>query len=115
MAVIGYVSLGPDASELNIPIGVGIAYTIGPESGGIGITPWAAPRVSFRRIEFAGVSATQTGAGLSAGVNAGFEGGLGLFLAIEWLTFGETTTGNVTFPGVDPLTIGGGIRFRWGE
>ncbi len=115
MGGIGYVSLGSGASELNIPIGVGIAYTIEPESGGIGITPWAAPRISFRRAEFAGVSTTQTGAGLSAGINAGFEGGLGFFLAIDWVTFGETTTGNVTFPGIDPLTIGLGIRFRWGE
>ena len=115
MAGIGYVSLGSGASEMNIPLGLGIAYTIEPESGGIGITPWAAPRVSLRRVEFAGVSATQTGVGFSAGVNDGFEGCLGFFLALDWVSFGESTSDSVTFPGVDPLTIGGGIRFRWGE
>jgi len=115
MTGVGYVSLGSNASEMNIPIGAGIAYTFETESGGIGIIPWIAPRFALRRVESAGVSAIQSGAGLSVGVNAGLEGGLGLFLAIDLVSFCESTSDSVIFPGFAPLTIGGGIRYRWGE
>ena len=111
----GYTSLTPNVSEWNIPLGIGVGYTFEPASGGWGITPWIAPRIAIRTLKNTGTSTTQVGFGFSLGINFGPQGGIGLFAAIDWISFGETTSGSISYPKIDPLTIGAGIRYRWGK
>ncbi len=108
---IGYADFGDQASQLNLPIGVGVAYAI--EYAGWAILPWVAPRLSIVRIDLGDVDETQTGLGFSAGANLGFTAGFGVFAAVDALWFGEKSVDGVTLPKRNPWVLGGGLRYRW--
>jgi hypothetical protein len=74
---------------LNVPFGIGIIANI--PSPALSIKPWIAPRMEYMRNENGGVSASQTKFGLSAGVNLGLAGGLGIRVAYDMIKLDNLT------------------------
>lgn len=109
---VGHLSLSDDASERNVAIGLGVALNL--PTPGFTFEPWVAPRVSIRRVETGGDLQTQTGFGLSAGVNLGFTMGLGIHAAVDWTHLSEQSSGGlVTLLETKPAIIGVGIHYSF--
>ena len=90
------------ATTLNIPIGIGIGLSV--PTPGFSFDPWIAPRVTINTVEFLGTTVTNSGVGVSGGVNLAFVMGLGLHLGFDWTKVGGST----------PLIIGAGVHYKFG-
>ena len=88
--------------SVTIPIGIGIGFSA--PTPGFSFDPWIAPRVTINAVELLGVTATNSGVGVSGGVNLAFVMGLGLHLAFDWTKVG----------GAKPLVIGAGVHYKFG-
>lgn len=106
---VGYlkqdIPAGPttvSATTLNIPIGIGIGLSV--PTPGFSFDPWIAPRVTINAVEVLGITATNSGVGVSGGVNLAFVMGLGLHLGFDWTKVG----------GAEPLIIGAGVHYKFG-
>ena len=97
---------------LNVPIGVGIGVAV--PTPGFSFDPWIAPRVTLNRVTFGGASETQTGFGVSGGVNLAFVMGLGLHLGFDWTKLPSKTSGTLNLAEVKPATFGIGIHYTFG-
>ena len=98
---VGYLEVG-SIKTLNVPIGVGIGLSV--PTPGFSFDPWIAPRVTINTVEFLGTTVTNSGLGVSGGVNLAFVMGLGLHLAIDWTDVN----------GVKPVIFGAGIHYKFG-
>ncbi|HSC58783.1 MAG TPA: outer membrane beta-barrel protein [Gemmatimonadales bacterium] len=106
----GYASglQGTTIKQLNVPFGLGIAVNI--PSPALSIKPWIAPRMEYVRQEGGALPGTQTQTkfGLSAGVNLGLAGGLGIRVAYDMIklnnispsTFSVGVGYNIHVPGL---------------
>lgn len=103
---------GAERKEINIPVGIGIGLNV--PTPGFSFEPWVAPRFSVRRVEEGGVSDTQTGFGLSAGIGLGFAMGLGLHVALDWSDLSAAT---LLSPddviGIKPAVFGIGLNYTF--
>lgn len=112
VGITKFFDLATDGLEITtttIPIGVGIGVNV--PTPGASIDPWIAPRIQVTRtkVTFAGLPSateTDTNVGISAGVNIGFAGGLGLHLALDYLN--QTGAG-----AVDPIIFGVGLHYTF--
>ena len=100
-AGVGYLKVG-SVKTLNVPIGVGIGLSV--PTHGFSFDPWIAPRVTINAVEFLGTTVTNSGVGVSGGVNLAFVMGLGLHLGFDWTKVGGAT----------PLIIGAGVHYKFG-
>ena len=100
-AGVGYLKVG-SVKTLNVPIGVGIGLSV--PTPGFSFDPWIAPRVTINAVEFLGTTVTNSGVGVSGGVNLAFVMGLGLHLGFDWTKVGGST----------PLIIGAGVHYKFG-
>ena len=87
---------------LNVPIGVGIGLSV--PTPGFSFDPWIAPRVTINAVEILGTTVTNSGVGVSGGVNLAFVMGLGLHLGFDWTKVG----------GAKPFVIGAGLHYKFG-
>ncbi len=87
---------------LNVPIGVGIGLSV--PTPGFSFDPWIAPRVTINAVEILGTTVSNSGVGVSGGVNLAFVMGLGLHLGFDWTKVG----------GVSPFIIGAGVHYKFG-
>lgn len=100
-AGVGYLKVG-SVNTLNIPIGIGIGLSV--PTPGFSFDPWIAPRVTVNAVEILGITTTNSGVGVSGGVNLAFVMGLGLHLGFDWTKVGGST----------PLIIGAGVHYKFG-
>jgi len=100
-AGVGYLKVG-SVKTLNVPIGVGIGLSV--PTPGFSFDPWIAPRVTVNAVEILGITTTNSGVGVSGGVNLAFVMGLGLHLGFDWTKVGGST----------PLIIGAGVHYKFG-
>ena len=100
-AGVGYLKVA-SVKTLNIPIGIGIGLSV--PTPGFSFDPWIAPRVTVNAVEILGITTTNSGVGVSGGVNLAFVMGLGLHLGFDWTKVG----------GAQPLIIGAGVHYKFG-
>lgn len=100
--LVGSMLIPVSEKTLNVPIGVGIGLSV--PTPGFSFDPWIAPRVTINTVEFLGTTVTNSGLGVSGGVNLAFVMGLGLHLAIDWTDVN----------GVKPVIFGAGIHYKFG-
>ncbi|MCH7714687.1 MAG: hypothetical protein IH876_01010 [Gemmatimonadetes bacterium] len=100
-AGVGYLKVA-SVKTLNIPIGIGIGLSV--PTPGFSFDPWIAPRVTVNAVEILGITTTNSGVGVSGGVNLAFVMGLGLHLGFDWTKVGGST----------PLIIGAGVHYKFG-
>lgn len=105
----GRSPVGNGDYQVNVPIGVGVGYLI--EFTGFALIPWAAPTYRARWTNIGGLRVRQDGFGISGGINVGATAGLGFYLAIDWATYGAQGA----LRDIQPFTLGGGVRYRWGD
>ncbi len=55
---------------------------------------------------------TQTGFGLSAGINVGFSIGLGGYVAMDWVSLSDESGGDFPLIGRSPAILGVGLSFN---
>ena len=94
------------AKQMTVPIGLTLG--VKPPTPGMSIEPWISPRIQITHSDNGVTAATNnTNAGVSAGVNLGIPGGLGLHAAVDYL--------NVKNGGVDasPLVFGVGLHYSF--
>jgi len=101
-AGVGYIKFG-SLKQLDVPIGVGFGFK--PETPGVTVEPWVAPRVHIMRVEVAGISNSEVGFGASGGLNITLPAGFGFHAAVDWLTIGD--------PSVSPLVVSAGAHFKF--
>ncbi|MCH8992876.1 MAG: hypothetical protein IIA44_14155, partial [Acidobacteria bacterium] len=65
-AGVGYLKVG-SVNTRNIPIGIGIGLSV--PTPGFSFDPWIAPRVTVNAVEILGITTTNSGVGVSGGVN----------------------------------------------
>ncbi len=70
---VGFWSRGV-VDNLHVPVALGVSATI--PNPAFAIRPWLAPRMSYQRQSFQGVSTSDTHAALSGGIDLAFIGGL---------------------------------------
>ena len=100
-AGVGYLEVG-SVKTRNVPIGVGIGLSV--PTPGFSFDPWIAPRVTVNAVKILGITTTNSGVGVSGGVNLAFVMGLGLHLGFDWTKVGGST----------PLIIGAGVHYKFG-
>ena len=92
-------------SEINVPIGVGFAFSV--PTPGVSIEPWVAPRIQISRVslDVAGFSGSETNTdfGISGGVNIGLATGIGIHAALDVLGVSGAT----------PVTFGIGLHYTF--
>jgi opacity protein-like surface antigen len=99
-----------DVTAVNIPFGVGIALNV--RTPGFSVEPWVAPRYSIHRLRLDGDSNSQSGFGVSAGVNLQSARGVGVHAAIDWVRLAEDRSGAPDLARVNPVTFGLGLHYR---
>lgn len=78
-----YASFGSSTGEVNLPLGVAVAYYKQVAKGPMPQL-WATVRYAGRILDIGSDSPLQSGVGLSAGANYGLACGIGAGLAIDW-------------------------------
>jgi hypothetical protein len=107
----GYGRLATDSiAEVNVPVGVGLS--VSAPVPGITLEVWGAPRISYRRVTVGASSETQTGFGLSGGINFGFSIGLGGYVALDWQSLSDVTDGDFPLIGGNPALLGVGVSWN---
>jgi opacity protein-like surface antigen len=101
---------GDDCSNLNVVAGPALKVNV--PTPGIGIEPWIMPRVHMSRVSFGGESITQTGFGVSGGLNINLPMGLGLHAVVDFASFSEKTAGVMTMLENSPMTAGIGLHYK---
>ncbi len=113
-AGVGYLKQvsGPfSTTTISVPLGVGAAVNV--PTPGVSLSPWAAARVQLNAVSSGDNSATQTGYGLSGGVNLGLPLGFGLHAALDWSMFSRKTSGIVTLQKRETLVVGLGLHYTF--
>ena len=100
--LVGSTLIPVSEKTLNVPIGVGIGLSV--PTPGFSFDPWIAPRVTINAVEILGSTVSNSGVGVSGGVNLAFVMGLGLHLGFDW----------TKVEGVSPFTIGAGVHYKFG-
>jgi hypothetical protein len=100
--LVGSMLIPVSEKTLNVPIGVGIGLSV--PTPGFSLDPWIAPRVTINAVEILGTTVTNSGVGVSGGVNLAFVMGLGLHLGFDWTKVG----------GSKPFIIGAGVHYKFG-
>lgn len=102
----GYASniQGTGGKQLNVPVGLGIIANI--PSPALSIKPWIAPRLQYMRFQNGGTTTTSSKFGLSAGVNLGLAGGLGIRVAYD------TYKADVSGTSFSPSTFSVGVGYN---
>ncbi len=108
----GYGRLAPNdtTAEVNIPVGIGIS--VSAPIPGFTLELWGAPRFNVRRVTVNDATETQTGFGLSAGINVGFSIGLGGYVAMDWVSLSDESGGDFPLIGRSPAILGVGLSFN---
>jgi hypothetical protein len=107
----GYGRLASDSiAEVNVPVGVG--FSLSAPVPGVTLELWGAPRISYRRVTVGASSETQTGFGLSGGINFGFSIGLGGYVALDWQSLSDVTDGDFPLIGGNPALLGIGVSWN---
>ena len=108
----GYGRLAPNdtTAEVNIPVGVGVS--VSAPIPGFTLELWGAPRFNVRRVTVNDATETQTGFGLSAGINVGFSIGLGGYVAMDWVSLSDESGGDFPLIGRSPAILGVGLSFN---
>jgi hypothetical protein len=95
MAAFRLLGGGPLPLAVNVQaVPVGLGVSLNAPTPGLSLEVWAAPRFTVRRVTVNDATESQTGFGLSAGVNAGFSSGLGGYIAIDWTNFSDESGGD---------------------
>ncbi|HLQ23933.1 MAG TPA: hypothetical protein VK132_12045 [Gemmatimonadales bacterium] len=111
-AGVGYLSQGSGvfaSKTVNVPLGVGVAVNV--PTPGASIEPWAAARVHINSVTAGTASNTQTGYGLSGGVNLGLPIGVGLHAAVDWSSFPAKTSGTLNLLKRETVVLGVGLHY----
>ena len=118
----GYVAVkdttagSPSVKVLNVPFGVGVAFSP-PMTGDVGVSIWAAPRGQYLSQDASDLPGEEKvnrfGFGVSGGVNVHFAQGIGIYAALDWSTFAEKTTSLFTYAKMSPLYFGGGLSYTF--
>jgi len=107
----GYSRLASDSTaEVRVPVGVGLS--VSAPVPGVTLEVWGAPRVSYRRVTVGATSETQTGFGISGGINFGFSIGLGGYVALDWQSLSDVTDGDFPLIGGNPALLGVGVSWN---
>ena len=108
----GYGRLAPSdtTAEVNVPVGVGVS--VSAPVPGFKLELWGAPRFSVRKVTVNDATETQTGFGLSAGINVGFSIGLGGYVALDWANLSDESDGDFPLIGRSPTVLGVGLSFN---
>jgi hypothetical protein len=88
-------------TQLDIPIGVGVAFSVPAPI--LDVEPWIAPRLHIMRLSN-GTSLTETGYGVSAGLNVTLPTGFGFHVAADYV--------KVSGFDFDAFTVGAGFHYR---
>ncbi len=107
----GRLELADDSTQINIPVSVGVG--VSPPLPGLSFEAWAAPRLSIRQVKIGDVKESQTGFGISAGVDLGFSIGLGVHAALDWEHLPEEIGVVFDLPSIQPAVIGVGISYSF--
>lgn len=97
---IGTLSSG-GSTQLDIPIGVGVAFNVPAPI--LDVEPWIAPRLHIIR-RSNGISTTETGYGVSAGLNVTLPTGFGFHVAADYVKVSDFD--------IDAFTVGAGLHYR---
>jgi hypothetical protein len=108
----GYGRLAPSdtASEVHVPVGVGVS--VSPPIPGFTLELWGAPRFNVRKVKLNDATETQTGFGISAGINVAFSIGLGGYVALDWANLSDESDGDFPLIGRSPTVLGVGLSFN---
>lgn len=107
----GRLTASDTTAEVSVPVGLGVS--LNAPTPGLSLEVWAAPRFTVRRVTVNDATESQTGFGLSAGVNAGLSSGLGGYIAIDWTNFSDESGGDFPLIGRSPAVIGVGISLSF--
>ena len=109
----GYGRLAPSdtTAEVNIPVGLGVS--VSAPIPGFTLELWGAPRFNVRRVTVNDATETQTGFGLSVGINVGFSIGLGGYVALDWVSLSDESGGDFPLIGRSPALLGVGISYNF--
>ncbi len=97
-------------SERSFPVGAAIA--VKPPTPGLGIELWAAPRLNIVNVESSGFGGggTETDFGISGGVNLSQPTGLGIHVALDFVSVGDTDGDGSND---NPLIFGLGAHYKF--
>lgn len=110
----GYLKQGAGTfatKTVSIPLGVGVALNL--PTPGASVEPWVAGRVQLNSVTSGSASGTQLGYGVSGGLSLGMPIGLGLHVAVDWVSLSAKPSSPVAQlrDKVQRLTAGAGIHF----
>jgi hypothetical protein len=89
-ANVGY---GLDSETWAVPIGV--VLDVRPPTPALSVNPWVFPQFRITRVSAFGITDTQTGLGISAGLSLGLPGGLGGHVALDYDVESEVILGGI--------------------
>lgn len=99
---VGYTNFADQGfNRLDVPIGVGVAINVPAPI--LDIEPWAAPRLQIVRRNN-GMTETNVEYGFSAGLNVTLPIGVGIHIAGDYVTVGQSD--------LDAVVIGAGLHYR---
>lgn len=94
----------------SFPVGAAVAVKL--PTPGLGIELWAAPRLNIVNVESSGLGGggTETDVGISGGVNLSLPTGLGIHVALDFVSVGDTDGDGSND---NPLILGVGAHYKF--
>lgn len=115
----GFLKVGTGTfatKAVNVPVGLGIALNV--PTPGASIEPWVAGRVQVNSVSTgtaggATTSGTQLGYGASGGINLGLPIGVGVHVALDWVSYAAKLTSPIASQRnkIERMTLGIGLHY----